>query len=74
MTAWVCTHDGCDQPAAARVAVPLLPYPAGTGLGFAVVYPLTVRAGSGTGMPYCIQHAHHVVDVMLMHAQSEAAT
>lgn len=67
MPAWMCTTDGCDRPAAARVGVPLLPLPAGAALGFAVVWPL---AHSGaTGLPACIDHVHHAIDLMLMSAQ-----
>lgn len=71
MTAF-CTQDGCPEPAVARVGLPLLPYPPGHGLGYAVVWPL---ANSGaTGLPLCVDHVHHAVDLMLLAAQPEAAS
>lgn len=71
MTAWVCTWEGCDQPAAARVGVPLLPYPAGRGLGYVVIHP--PDAATATGFPMCLDHVHLQVDVVLMKAKPEAA-
>lgn len=66
MTDWVCTFDGCTEPAKARVATPLFPYPKGAGLGFVTVYPPDSKAA--TGMPYCLDHAHLTVDMVLMNA------
>lgn len=64
---WMCTQDACDQPAAARVGVPLLPMPAGVGLGFVVVWPLAHQ--NATGLPVCVDHCHLAVDEMLMCAR-----
>lgn len=69
---WLCTADGCGSPAAARVGVPLLPMPAGVGLGFAVVWPLAHRGA--TGLPLCADHCHLAVDEMLMAAQPRPAS
>jgi hypothetical protein len=66
-----CTADRCTQRAAARIGTPLLPNPPGVGLGFVIVWPIAHRGA--TGLPVCLDHAHHTVDLMLMDAQPGAA-
>lgn len=61
-----CRMPDCDQPAAARCT--WISFPGRTHT-FVNVQPLT-----GQGQPTCLDHVHHLVDVLLIRATPEPAT
>lgn len=65
-----CEHDGCTAPAVARVTDASLPYPAGVGMGFAIIRPL--HTPGRVGWAACADHTHHAIDLMLMRAMPGA--
>jgi hypothetical protein len=62
----VCRFPDCTAPAAGRVSWATGPF---TAKPYAVVQPLT-----GHGAPQCLDHLHHLVDVMLLRSTPEPAT
>jgi hypothetical protein len=62
-----CQFPDCTQPADARATWITFPGRIGT---FVTIQPL----GSGKGQPTCLDHAHHLVDLMLLRSRPEPAT
>lgn len=62
-----CASEGCGQPGAAWVAAVQPDEVWRTGQGFMIVRPMGSPIG-GHGVPLCVDHAHHQMDLMLLRA------
>lgn len=67
-----CTAADCSETAVARVgSSQIFPGPQVPGMGFLLIRPATAQVA--TGVLFCLDHAHHAVDLMLLRETPEPA-